>query len=125
MLSKALRLRLFLARLAIAPSVGSHDEALKLIATLLDAVEDKHSGIAANPRNWRTDGRMYPPQPDSARPSVDLPGVIVYRSVAHRILIAANGAFAIIEVGADTVLIEKAGRDGRVMAPGGSRALKK
>ncbi len=119
MLTKAARLRLFLARLTAAPAAASHDEALALIATVLNAVEDEHSGVPANPANWRTDGRMYPPQSDNARASADLPGVTGYRSVAHRTLIASNGALTIIELSTNTVLIEKPGGDGKaVPSPG-------
>jgi hypothetical protein len=112
-LTKAARLRLFLARLTAAPAATGHDEALALIATVLNAVEDEHSGVPANPANWRTDGRMYPPQSDNARASADLPGVTSYRSVAHRTLIASNGALTIIELSTNAVLIEKAGGDGK------------
>lgn len=119
MLTKAARLRLFLARLTAAPPAASHDEALALIATILNAVEDEHSGVPANPANWRTDGRMYPPQSDNARASADLPDVTGYRSVAHRTLIASNGALTIIELSTNTVLIEKRGSDGKgVPSPG-------
>ena len=119
MLTKAARLRLFLARLAAAPAAASHNEALALIAAVLYAVEDEHSGVPANPANWRTDGRMYPPQFDYARASAELPGVTTYRSVAHRTLIASNGAITIIELSTSTVLIEKAGGDGKGLPPPG------
>jgi hypothetical protein len=111
--NKATRLRLFLARLAESPAAASHDEAFALITTALNAVEDEHSSVPADPANWRSDGRMYPPQADNARPSADLPGVIGYRSVAHRTLIASNGAFAIIELATNKTLVEKPGGDGK------------
>lgn len=119
MSTKAARLRLFLARLAAAPAASSHDEALALIATALNEVENEHSGIPANPANWRTDGRMYPPQPDHARASANLPGVTIYRSVAHRTLIASNGALTIIGLDSNRVLIAKPGADKRgIPSPG-------
>jgi hypothetical protein len=111
--NKAARLRLFLARLAASPIAANHDQAFALIASVLNAVEDEHSGVPADPNNWRSDGRMYPPQADNARPSADLPGVIVYRSFAHRTLIASNGAFTIIELSTNKALIEKLGGDGK------------
>jgi len=118
-LTKADRLRLFLVRLAAAPAPASHDDAFALIATALNAVEDEHSGVPANPANWQFDGRMYPPQSDMARHSPDLPGVIVYRSRAHRTLIASNGAFTIIELSTKEILIEKPGSDGEAMPSAG------
>lgn len=113
MLSKDARLRLFLDRLRNATPLANHDEAFALIATTLNAVEDEHSGVPANPSNWQSDGRMYPPQADMARPSPDRPGVTVYRSRGHRTLIGANGAFSIAEVHGGKVLVEKVGKDGQ------------
>lgn len=111
-MNKTSRLRLFLAKLAASPAAANHDQAFALIASVLNAVEDEHSGVPADPANWRSDGRMYPPQADNARPYSDLPGVFGYRSVAHRTLIASNGAFAIIELSTNKALIEKAGGNG-------------
>jgi hypothetical protein len=119
MLTKAERLRLFLHRLAAAPAAASHDEALALIEAIVNAVEDEHSGVVANPAKWRTDGRMYAPQSDHARAVADRPGVTAYRSVSHRTLIASNGAIAIIELRTESLLIEKPGGDGKLVpAPG-------
>lgn len=117
MLTKAARIRLFLTRLTSAAPAVSHDEAFALIAAVLNAMEDEHSGVPSNPANWRSDGRMYPPKSDSARASPDLPGVIGYRSVAHRTLIASNGAFTIIDLNTGKALIEKAGGDGQGLPP--------
>lgn len=117
MLSKDARLRLFLDSLRSATPAASHDGALALIATTLNAVEDEHSGVPANPANWQSDGRMYPPQADMARPSAELPGVTVYRSRGHRTLIGPNGAFTIAEIHGGKVLVEKVGSDGRSLPP--------
>lgn len=113
MLSKDARLRLFLDRLLSATPAANPDEAIALIATLLNAVEDEHSGVPANPSSWQSDGRMYPPQADMARTLPGLPGLTVYRSRGHRTLIGANGAFTIAEIHGGKVLVEKAGADGR------------
>lgn len=117
MLSKHARLRLFLDRLRSATPAANHDEAFALIATTLNSVEDEHSGVPAHPANWQSDGRMYPPQADMARPSPDFPGVTVYRSRGHRTLIGTNGAFTIAEIHRGKVLVEKAGADGRGLPP--------
>lgn len=113
MLSKDARLRLFLDRLRSATPAANHEEAFALIATTLNMIEDENSGVPANPSNWQSDGRMYPPQTDMARPSSDLPGVTIYRSRGHRTLIGANGAFTIAEIHGGKVLVEKVGADGR------------
>jgi len=112
MVTKAERLREFIANLKAAPAAASHDEAYALIVRELTAVEDKYSQAVANPDNWRTDGRMYPPQADMARASSNTPGVTVYRNRAHTTLIAVNGALAIMALPRRTVLIIKAGADG-------------
>ena len=124
MLPKPARFRLFLDRLMAAPAAANHDEALALIATTLTAVENEHSGVPANPALWQSDGRMYPPQADMARPSADLPGVIIYRSRAHRTFIASNGAFAIADAHTAAVRIEKSGHDGLGIWPGASERTK-
>ena len=109
MLSKDVRFRLFLDRLHAAAPTASHDEAFALIATTLNAIEDEDSGVPADPANWQFDGRMYPPQADMARPLPGMPGVIVYRSRAHRTFIGANGAFAITEVHDGSTLVKESG----------------
>jgi len=116
-LSKSARLKIVLQRLHTAEATATHDAAFALIAEILNDVEDEHSGIPANPSNWRSDGRMYPPQADNARSSPDLPGVMVYRNRGHRTLVAANGAFTIIDVQTDEVLIEKLGLDRQGLPP--------
>ncbi|HEX7154665.1 MAG TPA: hypothetical protein VF618_24480 [Thermoanaerobaculia bacterium] len=57
----------FLRRLAVEPEATSEQTALDLIGTVLTAVEDELTDVPANPERWMTDGRMYPPQPDSRR----------------------------------------------------------
>lgn len=111
---------MFLDRLGAAPAVASHGEAFALLAAVLNAIEDEHSGVLANPANWQFDERMYPPQSDMARASADMPGVTIYRSRAHRTLIARNGALAITDAHTGAVLLEKSGQDGVGVWPKGS-----
>ena len=110
--SRAHRLQLFFAQLLAAPLAASHDEAYALIVNILNTIEDNFSGVPANPANWRTDGRMYPPQADMARSHPTLPGVIVYRNARHRTLIGMNGAFAIQDAENNNIIVEKTGQDG-------------
>src|ERR1041384_2075354 len=111
-LSKEERLREFLDRLDAAEPAESEDQALALIASVLTAVEDEMTDVPADPTKWMTDGRMYPPQPDSRRVVPDFPGVTRYRSRGHNTFIAENGAIEIRGLDGD-VLFRKAGRDGR------------
>ncbi len=119
MRSKSHRLQVFISRLKAAPPVSTKTEALALIATVLDEVEDELSGIVANPANWRSDGRMYPPQDDNARASVTPPGITVYRSRHHRTLLWESGGFAIVQVGTGDVVVVKPGTDGVHVDPTG------
>jgi hypothetical protein len=112
LISKSERLREVFLRLTAAPPAGTAAEARKLLADTLTEVEDEYSGVANAPENWRTDGRMYPPQDDSRREVSDWPTVTRYRSLWHNTYIAENGAIEIAAVGGD-VLLTKAGADGR------------
>jgi hypothetical protein len=95
-----------------ASAAASSEEALDLIASTLTAVEDELTEIPADFTRWMTDGRMYPPQPDSRREVPDYPQVTRYRSRAHNTFIASNGAIEIRDL-ADQVLFRKAGADGK------------
>ncbi|MDP9813913.1 hypothetical protein J2W42_006790 [Rhizobium tibeticum] len=113
MKTKQERFTLFVERLVAASAVGTHDEAFELICETLDGVEDEFSGIAANPATFQTDGRMYPPQPDSARRVPGQQGTIRYRSKAHNTIIGSNGAIRIETIGPKrTIVLEKLGANG-------------
>jgi hypothetical protein len=101
----------FIQRLRFVPAARSADEALTILSEILTAVEDEFTDIPANPSNWKTDGRLYPPQEDSRRPTGN-PLVARYRTRAHNVWIGANGSIEIGEVQGDVVL-RKAGADGR------------
>ena len=110
--SKAERLAIFMDRLSRATASGSADEAYALVAGTLNQVEDEFSGVPFDPRNWKTDGRLYPPQEDNKHLVLGNPLVSRYRSVAHNLFIGANGAIEIHTVRGD-VLLQKRGADGR------------
>lgn len=113
MKTKQERFTLFLERLAAAEAVGTHDEAFELIRETLDGVEDEFSGVASNPAAFQTDGRMYPPQTDSARSVPGHHGTIRYRSRAHNTFIGSNGAIRIETTGSNkTIVFEKPGANG-------------
>jgi hypothetical protein len=110
--SKAKRLQEFLERLEAAPPASSADEALGLIVSVLNAVEDELSGVPFRPENWRTDGRLYPPQEDARVKCPERPSLRKYRSKGHYNYIGLNGSIRIetLEAG---VLLDKPGQDGR------------
>lgn len=83
------------------------------IAVTLNNVEDEHSGVPFDPAHWRTDGRMYPFDDDSAADVEGHPDVTSYRSRGHETFIARNGAIEIRDVRSGEVVIEKPGSDGR------------
>ena len=104
MLTKAERLLEVIRRLEAASPASSADEAFELMASILNAVEDELTGIPYAPDNWRSDGRMYPPQDDAKREVPEMPGWTRYRNRAHVTLIGPNGEIRIDEVSGKCLL---------------------
>lgn len=104
----------FLDRLIAAPAAKSSEEAFAQLTGTLNAVEDEFSSIPFDPSRWMEDGRMYPPQADSARLDPARPGLIRYRSRMHNTWIGANGAIRIDEVNG-ACLLNKPGHDGQLI----------
>jgi hypothetical protein len=96
MKSKAERLAIFIARLGERPPFANEPEALDGLALILNTVEDEFSGVPSDPTAWESDGRLYPPQEDFARPDSLREGVTEYRSRGHSTFIGSNGAVEII-----------------------------
>ena len=101
-------------RLQAAPPCGSAGEALELVASVLNAVEDEVSGRPRDPTTPLNDGRMYPPQEDmriDVSPRTDIRG---YRTRRHYLYLSETGAILITErVG--TCLFRKPDRAGRTI----------
>jgi len=119
-LPKGQRFQLFLERLRGQAPAANGQEALQQVRDAMNQVEDAHSGAPNNPENFKTDGRMYPPQDDAARAVSDHPGVTRYRSKAHNTFIRDNGAIEIRPAdsgtgpaGSDQAIYRKPGADGR------------
>lgn len=107
--SKEERLAEFLRRLKDAPAAASGTEASDLVADTLNAVENELTSIPYDISASMTDGRMYPPQADSARTvSQDLTR---YRNRGHNTLIHVSGAIRIENIGG-TCLLSKAAQNG-------------
>jgi hypothetical protein len=113
LLPKAVRLRVFLDRLAEASPASSALEAKQLIDRILNAVEDELTDIPYDPSRWRTDGRMYPAHEDSAGDIEGHPAVTSYRSRKHETLVRDNGAIEIRDPHTLEVLLAKPGLDGK------------
>jgi hypothetical protein len=114
--TRAARLKEFLKRLRLAEPAHGHDEALKLVAGVLNAVEDEMTLIPYDPIRWQSDGRMYPPQPDAVRDVPGFPTVKRYRSVGHNTFIADNGAIQIAvppPPDGGRIVLSKRGADGK------------
>jgi hypothetical protein len=113
MVDKEQRLKEFVERLDRADRASSGEEAYELLVTTLNATEDALTGIPFDPDNWRNDGRMYPPQQDSAREVPGHPEITRYRSFKHNTWIRTNGAIRIEERESGSCLLNKPGRDGK------------
>jgi len=110
--NKRERLTEIYRRLAVAAPAASGTDALDLIALTMNQVEDQLSGVPFNPENWRNDGRLYPPQPDSRRMVPGRPDVTRFRSRGHDTFIRSNGSFEIRTLEGDVEFF-KPGADGQ------------
>ena len=110
---KAERIAEFFRRIAALPALADQACARRVLDATLNMVEDELSGVAFNPDNWRTDGRMYPVEDDNAADVEGHPGVLALRSRGHETFIAPNGAIEIRESTTDKVVFTKAGADGK------------
>lgn len=111
-MDKALRFEEFIRRLRSALPAESAEQALELISSVLNQVEDELSGIPFRPDQWQDDGRMYPPQSDSARDVEGRPDLTRYRSRNHDTWIATNGAILIRSHDTGRIALDKTGADG-------------
>jgi len=112
-LSKGQRLKIFLERLATAEPCETFDEAMTLLTATLNGVENEFTSIPFDPSQWQNDGRMYPPQSDSARSVPGRDDVTRYRSRGHNTWISVYGAILIIKTDDDEVLLDKPGSNSR------------
>jgi hypothetical protein len=113
MAPKRVRFAEFIRRLQGLPPASGHDQARRQIADTLNNVEDELSGVPFDPAHWRTDGRMYPVEDDSAADVDGYPDVTAYRSRGHETFISKNGAFEIRDFRNGEIVIEKPGSDGK------------
>ena len=84
---------------------------MQQIEMTLNAVEDELTSIPYDPSQWRSDGRLYPPQKDNMLETGG-PQVGGFRSFRHRTLIGLNGAIEIRET-SGRIVFAKPGADGK------------
>jgi hypothetical protein len=110
--TKMERLAEMFRRMDAAPAPATHDDAYRLLCETIDAVEDELTSTPNDPANWRTDGRIYPPQLDSQVSVPGRPDLLRYVSRGHDSFLADNGAIT-IALHNGTVVFDKPGADGR------------
>jgi hypothetical protein len=112
-MTKGERIAELVRRLEAAEPVGSADDALCLVTSVLEAIEDHHSGVPNDPASPFADERIWPPIAKYAfalKGRDDLDG---YRQRGHETIIGANGAILIRTRIETRVIPDKPGRDGR------------
>jgi hypothetical protein len=109
-MDKRKRFGLFVRELEEAAPAATFEEARLLLETILNGVEDRHSGVPYNQATSQFDGRMYPPHDDFEKPS-GIDGVRMFKTRGHRVFFASNGAIRIESVIGEVVL-DKPGKDG-------------
>lgn len=107
------RLEEFFRRLSAWPACHSRDAAYAALVTTLEAVEDELTGIENRPENWRTDGRLYPPEADHSFPVPGSAGVVRMRTKGHNVFISINGAIEVHSVSGNQFVFLKLGADGK------------
>lgn len=112
------RFTLFVQEVTEAAPAATYEEARKSVASILDRIEDVHSGVEYNPGAWRDDGRMYPPGDDYERQS-PFPDVRVFRTRGHYVFFGSNGAIKITSAKwplgdpEAEIILNKPGKDGK------------
>jgi hypothetical protein len=105
-------LKEFIKRLQKAPPANAMETAIDLLSSVLSAVEDEYSDVPCRPKNWQSDGRMYPPKEDSQVKCLDRPSLKKYRSKSHYSYFGLNGSIR-VETKEGEILLDKPGQDGR------------
>lgn len=115
-MDKSERLQVFFRRLTEGKAANTADEARVLLETVLNGVEDEHSGIPYNPLSADTlsmaDGRMYPPCDDNERGSTER--FRRFRTKGNVVYFGMNGSIR-IESLQGRVFVDKPGGDGKTV----------
>ncbi|GEP93730.1 RHS repeat-associated core domain-containing protein [Chitinophaga terrae (ex Kim and Jung 2007)] len=116
-LSKGQRLGLFIERLKTAPGATNQEEAIKLINTTLDKVEDAYSGVKkAKGIPNRDDGRMYGIL-DTKYVTTQEDGTLIANTKGNRIVLSQDGGFKIQSKDGSKTFIDKPGASSSTPTP--------
>lgn len=112
-MTKGERVAELVRRLEACPATGNAEEALRLVTTVLEEIEDQHSGVPNDPSSPMADERIWPPIARyhfaiDGRPDLD-----GYRQRGHDTILGANGAILIRTRRDARTILDKAGKDGR------------
>lgn len=115
--SKRERVEELVQRLEAAVPAASAGDALALVTTVLDRIEDECSGVPNDPSSPFADERIWPPIAKyhfAIAGRSDLDG---YRQKGHETIIRANGAILIRTRRDARIILDKPGHDGRKVEP--------
>jgi hypothetical protein len=112
-MTKGDRIAELVRRLEASPAVGDADDALRLVTSVLEEIEDQHSGIPNDPSSPMADERIWPPIAKYHFVIDGKPDLDGYRQRGHETIIGANGAIFIRTRKDARVILDKAGQDGR------------
>jgi hypothetical protein len=112
-MTKGERIVELVRRLEASPAAGNAHDALRLVTTILEEIEDQHSGIPNDPSSPMADERIWPPITKYHFSIDSHPDLDGYRQRGHETIIGANGAIFIRTRRDARVILDKAGQDGR------------
>jgi len=112
-MTKAERVAELIRRLEVSPAVGNAEDALRLVTTVLEEIEDQHSGVPNDPSSPMADERIWPPITKYHFAIEGRPDLDGYRQKGHETILGANGAIFIRTRKNAKVILNKAGQDGR------------
>ena len=112
-MTKGDRIAELVRRLEASPAVSNADDALRLVTTVLEKIEDQYSGIPNDPSSPMADERIWPPIAKYHFAIDGKPDLDGYRQKGHETIIGANGAIFILTRKDARVILNKAGHDGR------------
>jgi hypothetical protein len=112
-MTKGERIMELVRRLEASAAAAGAEAALHLVTTVLEQIEDEHSGVPNDPSSPMADERIWPPIARyhfaiDGRPDLD-----GYRQRGHETILGSNGAILIRTRRDVRIILDKAGQDGR------------
>jgi len=116
-MTKGERVAKLVRRLEACPAAGSAEDALRLVTTVLEEIEDRYSGVPNDPSSPMADERIWPPIARDHFAIEGRPDLDGYRQRGRETILGANGAILIRTRRDARVILDKAGQDGRKVNP--------